>query len=147
MLSFLPFTTWGETRSLFRRNPTEDWAFLLFRCRLPGLDQQHLAIYLLKSGCENSVDSMTCEASWSVPRFDQQYIIVLISKKSPTDPWNIPQTLNYLFMVRKSFHIFIFLGGTSSVFQGFVGIVLDNTYFVACLNPGSQRENNHCYLD
>ena len=30
-----------------------------------------------------------------------------MSKHIPTDPWNIPETLNHLFMFRKSFHICI----------------------------------------
>ena len=33
--------------------------------------------------------------------------LYLYSKKIPTDPWNIPQTLNQLSFLRKSFHICI----------------------------------------
>ncbi len=77
-------------------------SYIIWVFPLPG-NSHHQDYYIFSRGSRTKPSFATVTGRRDNPIYNIMQK-TLQSKKIPTDPWNIPQTLNYLFMFRKSFH-------------------------------------------
>ena len=94
---------------------TRNWCWALLVVLLLWVD-----VFTITERCDQRDPKKTSNGNGEV--LNHPLCQSTLCKKIPTDPWNIPQTLNYLFMVWKSFHIYIlgYLGYVAGVCWNFL---------------------------